>query len=547
MTEHWAIDIQAKAGQPKVGARRSADGSHAGDRLRAFFVSSEIFPLAKTGGLADVSAALPAALATQGVDPLLFMPGYPQALETAVHKRVLMDLSDRAGFGEARIIAGWTPDTSLPVWLLDAPALFDRDGGPYQDRCGQDWDDNAQRFGLFSRAAATMAANWLPDVVHLNDWQAGLTALFLQQAPGPRPATLFTVHNMAFQGVFGREAVANLGIAPQAMQPDGIEYFGNLSFLKAGLRYADRLTTVSPTYAREILTEEFGFGLQGLLQARRGELTGVLNGIDDSLWNPSTDSHLPRNFTARDLSGKRVCKTQLQRELGLAQDAQAPLVVFASRLTEQKMVDCLPQIVPLVLAQDAQLAIVGEGDRHWEENLGSLNGSHPGRVAVRIGHDESLAHRLHAGADILLAPARFEPCGLVQMYGMRYGTLPVVRSVGGLADTVVDATARNLEAGTATGFAFAEANAQALAGALDRALTLWHQPIAWRRLQARAMSRDFSWTQSATQYRELYCHLAGVPLELGTHMPAAADPMDDEEEDAAMRPAAASRHVAHQG
>lgn len=540
MTERWAIDIKAR-----VGLGRTADEGRADGRLRVFFVSSEIFPLAKTGGLADVSASLPTALASQGVDPLLFMPGYPAALDAVVNKRVLFDLSEQPGLGEARIIAGWMPDTSLPVWLLDAPALFDRDGGPYQDENGQDWRDNAQRFGLFCRAAAIMAANWLPDIVHLNDWQTGLTALFLHQAPGPRPATLFTVHNMAFQRVFGHGDVANLGISPEAMQPDGIEYFGNLSFLKAGLRYADRLTTVSPTYAREIMTEDYGFGLQGLLQARRAELTGVLNGIDDSLWNPATDPHLARNFTARDLSGKRACKTHLQRELGLAQDTEAPLVIFASRLTEQKMVDCLAQTVPLVLAQDAQLAIVGEGDRNWERNLAALNGSHPGRVVVRIGHNESLVHRMHAGADILLAPARFEPCGLVQMYGMRYGTLPVVRAVGGLADTVVDATAANVEAGTATGFAFTGATAQALVGALDRALTLWRQPIAWRRLQARAMSRDFSWTQSAMQYRELYCRLAGVPVEHALHSPAI--PVRADEEDAEMAPAATGRHVAQQG
>ncbi len=522
MTEHWAIDIGSRS-----RARRSADRTEnpgRSGRLRVLFVSSEIFPLAKTGGLADVSAALPGALASQGIEPLLLMPGYPCALDTAVNKRVVYELREFSHLGDARIVAGWTPDSGLPVWLFDCPALFDRQGGIYQDEQGRDWPDNALRFGTFCRAVAAMATNWLPDVVHLNDWQTGLAALYLAHAQGPPPSTLFTIHNMAFQGIFPREATAQLDLPESACGADGIEYFGKVSFLKAGLRYADRLTTVSSTYAREILTPEFGFGLQGLLQARQGDLSGVLNGIDDSLWNPQTDPYLPRTFTARDLSGKHMCKAALQRELGLKPNVEVPLVAFASRFTDQKMVDCIPKLVPTLMAEGAQLAVVGEGDRAVEAELAALAHEYPGRVAVRIGHDEGMAHRVHAGADIVLAPARFEPCGLVQMYAMRYGALPVVRAVGGLADTVVDATAANIENGTACGFAFAEASAEAMTACVVRALGMWRQSITWRRLQSRAMAREFGWARSAPNYIELYRALTNIPAETPREEPVQADP-----------------------
>ena len=522
MTEHWAIDIGSR-NRARRSAEQPQDRGRRG-RLRVLFVSSEIFPLAKTGGLADVSASLPGALAGQGIEPLLLMPGYPCALDTAVNKRVVYELREFSHLGDARIVAGWTPDTGLPVWLFDCPALFDRKGGLYQDEQGCDWPDNALRFGTFCRAVAAMAANWLPDVVHLNDWQTGLAALYLAHAQGPKPATMFTIHNMAFQGIFPREATAELDLPPSAYEADGIEYFGKVSFLKAGLRYSDRLTTVSPTYAREILTPECGFGLEGLLQARQSDLSGILNGIDDGLWNPQTDPYLPRTFTARDLSGKHMCKAALQRELGLKPNPEAPLVAFASRFTGQKMVDCIPKLVPTLMAAGAQLAVLGEGDCAAEAELAALQREWPGRIAVRIGHDEGAAHRVHAGADIVLAPARFEPCGLVQMYAMRYGALPVVRAVGGLADTVVDANAANIENGTACGFAFTEASAEAMIACVARALGMWRQSITWRRMQSRAMAREFGWARSGTSYIELYRGLTNIPAETRVEEPIEAEP-----------------------
>lgn len=482
--------------------------------MRCLFASSEIYPLAKTGGLADVAATLPVALASLGIDIRLVMPAYEEALDTARRKERPIQLGDILGIGDVRLIPAQTPDTGLPLWLVDCPSLYQRGSGLYTDPDGRDWPDNAVRFALFCQAVARLAlqaadAAWCPDVVHVNDWHLGLVPALLAAQPGPRPASLLTIHNLAFQGLFPAEVFSKLGLPHDWFTADGVEFYGQISFLKAGIRFADRLSTVSPRYAREILTSEFGCGLDGLLRARAGDLVGILNGIDYDQWSPADPSVVPFPYSAHDLAGKRLCKSAVQRELGLSIDPEAPLVVYMSRLTEQKMADALPNIVGAMTRAGGQLAICGTGQQSIEQAVCELPTHHPGRVAVRIGYDEGLARRLLAGADILAAPARFEPCGLTQMYAMRFGTLPIVRCVGGLADTVVDHSPGDgfPQPGT-TGFAFREPTADAFADTIGRACTAYRSPVTWRAMQLRAMAQDFRWRRSAGRYLDLYEALA---------------------------------------
>ena len=487
--------------------------------MRVLFVSSEIYPLAKTGGLADVSAALPKALSALGVEMQLLLPGYPKAIESAANKSVEAELADFMGAGPMRLISARTPDTSLPIWLVDCPLLFRRSGGPYQDENGQDWPDNALRFAVFDHVAARLSlglisADWRADIVHANDWHAGLLPAILAGTSGQRPATIFTMHNLAFQGLFPADLYPQLGLTVDNLIPDGLEFYGNISFLKAGISYSDRLTTVSPTYAREILTSEYGCGLEGLLQRRAKDLVGILNGADYRIWDPATDTHFPANFNVQNIAGKSVCKMALQAELGLEVDSEAALVVFVSRITEQKMADVVAETLPSIIENGAQCALLGNGDRLLEERFKLAARHHPGRIALRIGYEEPLAHRFLAGGDILLHPARFEPCGLTQLYAMRYGTLPVVRNTGGLCDTVVDATDHSVRHGIATGFAFESANSADLLHCIERALALYRQPLAWRKMQRQAMAQDFGWSESARRYLALYRDLAPQPVEI---------------------------------
>lgn len=481
--------------------------------MRVLFVSSEIYPLAKTGGLADVSAALPKALTALGVEMQLLLPGYPKAIESAANKSVEVELADFMGAGPIRLISARTPDTALPIWLVDCPSLFRRSGGPYQDDDGQDWPDNAQRFAMFNHVAARLSLgllvpNWRADIVHANDWHAGLLPMILAGTPGQRPATVFTMHNLAYQGLFPAAVYPQLGLPSDSFTPGGLEFYGKLSFLKAGISYSDRLTTVSPTYAREILTAEYGFGLEGLLEHRAKDLVGILNGADYGIWDPATDTNLSDNFNLRDIAGKRVCKTALQEELGLKADSEAALAVFISRMTDQKMADVVAIALPKIIECGIQCAVLGDGDRLLEERFELAARRHSGQIAARIGYEEPLAHRVLAGGDILLHPARFEPCGLTQIYAMRYGTLPVVRSTGGLCDTVVDATDRSDFGGTGTGFAFENANGADMLRCIERALVLYRHPLAWRKVQRRAMAQDFGWSESARRYLALYQDLA---------------------------------------
>ncbi|MGC8469954.1 MAG: glycogen synthase GlgA [Acetobacteraceae bacterium] len=482
-------------------------------RLRVLFATSELFPLAKTGGLGDASAALPAALAALGADVRAVLPGYVTALDAARGKRTLARLPSGGS-----LLLGRTPDTGLPVYLLDWPELFRRHGGLYQDADKRDWPDNLRRFAAFSAAAAELALygdgeGWQPDLVHANDWHTGLLVAFLALHPGPHPPSLFTIHNLAYQGNFPLAEARALGLPEALLVPEGAEFHGQISCLKAGIRYADRLTTVSPTYAREILTPAFGAGLDGLLRARAADLVGVLNGIDTALWDPAHDAALPAPFDADHLAGKRLAKEALRHELGLDPAADGPLVVGVNRLTEQKMADVVLTALPALLDQGAQVVVHGEGDPGLEAGFRAAALGQETRLAVRIGYQEVLAHRLNAAADLALTPARFEPCGLTTMYAMRYGALPVTRPVGGLGDTVTDIDTTNPAQAAGTGFTFAEPSADALVGCVRRAEGLFRDPLAWRRAQRAAMGRNFGWEVSARRYLSLYDDLVGPAVQ----------------------------------
>jgi starch synthase len=489
-----------------------------GTSLRVLHAGPEIYPLAKTGGLGDVCAALPTALAELGAEVRLLIPGYESALDRVLGARVVASLEGLPGIGHARIIAARMPDSALPVWLVDCPTLFHRDGGPYQDARGVDWPDNALRFAVFCHVAARLAAHgdgtgWMPDIVHSHDWPGGLLPLLLAESAGAkhRARSVFTVHNAAFQGNFPLDQAARLGIPPQALHGDGIEFYGQLSFLKAGINHADRVTTVSPRYARELATAEFGCGMEGLFLARAAGLSGIMNGIDDALWNPRTDIHLAARFATAQDPGKAACKRHLQESRGLQVDPQRPLALLLSRLTRQKMADVVLERLPEMLTRmpDLQFMVLGRGDADLEQGFAAVAQHWPGRFVADIGYSEHAAHCAIAGADVLVHASRFEPCGLTQMYAMRYGTIPVVRRVGGLADSVVDA-GPYATTGGATGFVFDACSGDALVDTLERALeTRARRPDAWRVLQWNAMGTDFGWSRPAREYLRLYQSMSG--------------------------------------
>ena len=478
--------------------------------LRLLHVAAEVFPLVKTGGLADVVAALPPALARAGADARLLLPGLPAICETVLHQRTVCEIGPVFGAARVSLRCGQMPFTHVPAYVLDAPYLYRRDGGPYQDGAGREWPDNLQRFALLGWAAAHLAAGeldpaWTPDVVHAHDWHAAAACAYMAAHPSTEAASVFTVHNLAYQGLFAPADFGLLGLPSHYMNAQGLEFHGQLSLMKAGLQFAGRVTTVSPGYAREIATPEFGFGLDGVVRSRGAAVTGILNGVDGEIWNPATDAALAEGYDGDHLDGKAACKRALQSELGLAVDAAVPVLCVVSRLTEQKGLDLLLGALPALLQYGAALAVLGSGDAGIEAALSAVARAHPGRVAVRIGYDEALAHRMIAGADAILVPSRFEPCGLTQLYGFRYGTLPVVRRVGGLADTVVDAA----EGGRGTGFAFDAATPEALGQAVMRCIAQWRRPEGWQALMRRAMAQDFSWDAAAAGYLALYADLLG--------------------------------------
>ncbi len=477
--------------------------------LRLLFATSEIAPWVKTGGLGDVASALPEALFHFGLDVRVLVPAYPALKAAFPDARTLVGLAALGGILPSCRVMEATAPSGLTLWLLDCPDLFVRPGGPYQTPEGADWPDNPLRFALLSRVAAILSSgasplDWQPQVVHGNDWQTGLIPAYLHYLPGRRPGSVMTIHNLAFQGNFDQQWLPDLGLSWDAWRPEGVEFHGYLSFLKAGMYYCDRITTVSPTYAKEICTEALGFGMDGLLLHRAPVLSGILNGIDESAWNPAADPALAAPYDLDHLEGKAANKAALQSLMGLEVTADRPLLGVVSRLTHQKGLDWVAEVGEQLVQSGMQLAILGSGERALQQDFSDLAARYPGSVGVRIGYDESLSHQIEAGADIFLMPSRFEPCGLNQMYSLRYGTPPLVRPTGGLADTVNDCTDASLADGSATGFIMPGADTESLLTTVYRAVARWRDKDGWRTLQRNGMSRDFSWTRAAESYARLY-------------------------------------------
>lgn len=484
--------------------------------MRILFVTSEAFPLIKTGGLADVSGSLPAALQDIDADVRILIPGYPAVLEKLANPKFLAKISNLPHVGAINLILGEMPETKVPVMAIESVGLYQRDGGPYVDATGKDWEDNPYRFGTLSLVAAILSGDqsplkdWVPDITHCNDWQSGLTPAFMHFMRADRTKmkqakSVLSIHNLAFQGCYSPDWVARLGLPAESYQINGVEYYGQLSFLKAGVFYADGLSTVSPTYAKEIQTETYGFGMQGLLTARSKEIHGILNGLDTKEWNPATDQHLAEHFDADNLTGKKTVKAALQTNLGLKTEAQTPLLGVVSRLTHQKGLDMLLACAEILVSQHGcQLVVLGSGDPIFEQGYRDLATQFPGKVSVTIGYNEALSHQIMAGCDIFIMPSRFEPCGLNQMYGLRYGTPPVVTNTGGLADSVQDTNEISLKNKTATGFVMPESSTTALISAIERALTYYQDPKTWKEIQENGMRQHLDWTKSAKAYMAMY-------------------------------------------
>ncbi len=472
-------------------------------------VASEAYPLVKTGGLADVVGALPAALAPHGVAVTTLLPGYPAVLATLRKPRALHRWNDLLG-GPARLLTG-TLDGTHPLLVLEAPRLFAREGGLYTDALGRDWDDNWHRFAALSRAAADLAAGAVRgrhfDILHAHDWQASFAATYLRYHPVETKAkSVVTIHNLAFQGRFDASVFPALGLPGEAWAIDGVEYYGGVGLLKGGLEAADAITTVSPTYAREIFEPAFGMGLEGLIAARGGRVHGIVNGIDPAVWNPAVDRALAARFTERSLGRRPANKRAVEIAFGL-EPGDGPLFTVISRLTWQKGMDVLGECIDSLVAMGGRLALLGSGDAALEHAFRLAADRHPGRIGVRIGYDEPLSHLLQGGADAILIPSRFEPCGLTQLYGLAYGCVPVVARTGGLADTVIDANTAALDAGVATGIQFNHVAADALTTAIGRAVSLYADRERWAMVQRRGMRADFSWAKSGRRYASLYREL----------------------------------------
>jgi starch synthase len=482
--------------------------------LQVLSVASEIFPWVKTGGLADVVGALPGALAGEGVHVRSLVPGYPAVLKAIPDAKVVVTFANLFG-GDARILAGHAG--GIDLLALDAPHLYMRGGNPYLGPDGHEWPDNAFRFAALGWAAAELGRGSVPavapDVVHAHDWQTGLAPAYMHYGGGQRARSVMTVHNLAFQGQFPSALLSALGLPPNAFALDGVEYYGSIGFLKAGLALADRITTVSPSYAGEIRTPEGGMGLDGLLRERASVLSGILNGIDDVFWNPTTDAHLAARFDARHPGARALNKAALQQRVGLEVNPGALLFGVVSRLTWQKGMDLLLQVLPAIDRAGAQLVVLGAGDRLLEHGFAAGAYARTGRMVTIIGYDESLAHQVQAGSDALLVPSRFEPCGLTQLCALRYGALPVVARVGGLADTVVDANEMALAANAGTGVVFSPVSRDTLSIAIDRTAALWRSPPVWRRIQTRAMATDVGWSRPAKRYAALYRELAASRVD----------------------------------
>ena len=470
--------------------------------MNVLSVTSEIYPLVKTGGLADVAGALPAALRTHGIAMQTLVPGYPVVMASLDDGEAVHHYLDLFG-GPARLVMGTA--RGLDIIAVDAPHLFDRPGNPYLGPGGKDWPDNGQRFAALARAAADVGrgaiAAFVPDVLHLHDWQAALAAVYVKFGGGPK--TILTVHNIAFQGQFPASIFASLGLPPQAFAIDGVEYYGTVGYLKGGLSLADAITTVSPSYAQEICTPDFGMGLDGLLRARRHVLSGIVNGIDTEVWNPATDKDLAAPYVVHRLARREANKRALEQRFGL-EAGDGILHGVVSRLTWQKGMDVLAGSLAALVASGARLALLGSGEPAIERAVLHAAQQHPGRIGVLTGYDEQLSHLIQGGADTILIPSRFEPCGLTQLYGLRYGCVPIVARTGGLSDTIIDANDAALAAGVATGFQFSPVDSSSLEAALARAARAHADRKAWVRMQIRGMESDVSWDRSAAAYADLY-------------------------------------------
>ncbi|MDZ4202443.1 MAG: glycogen synthase GlgA [Gallionella sp.] len=477
------------------------------EQMKVLYATSEVAPLIKTGGLADVSGALPAALRAIGVDVRVLVPGYRQVMVQLGAYNIAARFDKLPGFPSSRLITGMTSN-GVPLLVLDCPELYQRDGGPYQDAGGRDWADNALRFGLLSRVAAALCSSespldWRPDLLNCNDWQTGLAPAYLRLAKLPA-ASVVSIHNLAFQGIFPLATATKLNLPAASFSIHGVEYYGNLSFLKAGLVYADHLITVSPTYAQEIQQEALGFGMQGLLYDRRERLTGILNGIDTTEWDPSSDAYLAQRYSAARMAGKAANKEAIQIKLGLTPDPDVPLLGVVSRFTYQKGLDLLLEIAPQLVELPVQLVLLGSGDAEMQTAVRELSQRYPGKIGAHIGFSEELSHLIEAGADMFIMPSRFEPCGLNQFYSQRYGTPPIVHATGGLADSVVDCTPESLKDGTASGFVFHGMTPANLHATILRAVELYRDTRKWNALRKNCMSKDFSWETSAKAYLDIY-------------------------------------------
>lgn len=474
--------------------------------MKILHVAAEMFPLLKTGGLADVVGALPFYQQhAPDVEVRVLLPAYPAMLTALSDSTVLTTVDCFAGHISLR----YGQYQGLGIYLIDAPHLFDREGNPYHDENYQDYADNYLRFALLSYVGAALAdgldSNWQADVVHAHDWHAGLTCAYLKQRNSSANC-LFSIHNIAYQGLFDARHLSEIDLPEHLFAIEGLEFHGQLSYLKAGIYYADHVTTVSPTFAKEITTVDGGFGLHGLLHTRaaQGRLSGVLNGVDESVWNPQTDEYLTAGYRVGAMQGKNKNKAALQREFNLPIDKNRPIFVIISRLTPQKGMDFLIDSIPTLQENNAQLIVLGSGEAELENALQDLATQYPKQIGVRIGYDEPLAHRILAGGDVIVIPSRFEPCGLTQLYGLKYGTLPLVRNTGGLADTVTHTDKNTLKARTATGFVFEQANATDLSETLTQALSLWETPYYWRQVRANAMRENFGWQLAAKHYNKQY-------------------------------------------
>jgi len=486
--------------------------------MQVLFVTSELYPLIKTGGLADVSGALPKALKSVksfAGDVKVLLPGYQTVLSQLEEPKRIVTMTVLGQHCE--LLLGVVPNTEsqtkhdaqVDIIVLKSPSLYERDGGPYGDKDGEDWPDNALRFAVLARVASLLCSEatpypaWRPTLVHCNDWQTGLVPAYMKLVDNSPVKSIFSIHNLAYQGSFNASYLADLALPVEHFKMEGFEYHNQISFLKAGLYYADKLTTVSSTYAQEIQTSAFGFGMEGLLQSRSADLIGILNGIDTQVWNPETDTHLCKTYSNKRIAGKRVVKHSLQKKLGLTKSDDSPLLGVVSRFAHQKGLDLLPNIIPKLIALGCQFSILGSGDKTIVTQFLTLAQRYPDKISVTIDYNEALSHNIMAGCDLFIMPSRFEPCGLNQMYGLAYGTPAVVSATGGLADSVIDTDAKTLKEKTATGFVMSEVSEEALLSSITKAISYWKKPV-WRKIQRNGMQLNLSWESRAQVYLLLY-------------------------------------------